>query len=220
MKSGVANQIRHLLGEFSVIFWDFDGVIKESVTVKSDAFERLFLPYGREVAARVRRHHEENGGVSRYEKIPLYLEWAGEAVTEERIEDFCRRFSELALRGVIDAPWVPGVREYLLDHHVSRKFVLVTATPAGEIRLILDELEMADCFIEVHGAPVPKSAAIRDVLHRLDCGREDALSVGDSETDLDAAMANGIAFLLRRTNLNGDLQKRFDGPAFDGLNHG
>ena len=32
------------------IFWDFDGVIKDSVSVKSDAFEELFLPFGSDVA--------------------------------------------------------------------------------------------------------------------------------------------------------------------------
>ena len=60
---------------FKVVFWDFDGVIKDSVGVKSDAFESIFLPFGRDVAAKVREHHEKNGGVSRHKKIPLYLAW-------------------------------------------------------------------------------------------------------------------------------------------------
>ena len=41
-----------------IIFWDFDGVIKESVGVKSDAYEKLFLPFGEGVAKKIRRHHE------------------------------------------------------------------------------------------------------------------------------------------------------------------
>ena len=27
-----------------VIFWDFDGVIKDSVPVKTEAFRKIFLP--------------------------------------------------------------------------------------------------------------------------------------------------------------------------------
>ena len=69
------------------IFWDFDGVIKDSVVVKSDAFEQLFLPFGDEVAISVREHHEANGGMNRFEKLPIYLKWAGEEVTVELIDE-------------------------------------------------------------------------------------------------------------------------------------
>jgi|TARA_Y100000310_G_C20511448_1_gene729077 beta-phosphoglucomutase-like phosphatase (HAD superfamily) len=47
----VNNQLS--LGNFfnkaKVIFWDFDGVIKDSVNVKTRAFEKLFLPFGENV---------------------------------------------------------------------------------------------------------------------------------------------------------------------------
>ena len=58
-----------LLAAARIVFWDFDGVIKDSVAAKSDGFEKLFRPFGAEVARRVRQHHEAHGGVSRYEKI-------------------------------------------------------------------------------------------------------------------------------------------------------
>lgn len=38
------------------IFWDFDGVIAESVNVKTEAFYNLYLPYGIEIAEKVRRY--------------------------------------------------------------------------------------------------------------------------------------------------------------------
>ncbi len=203
--------------EFSVLFWDFDGVIKDSVTVKSLAFEQLFLPYGREVADRVRQHHEAHGGVSRFEKMPIYLAWAGEPVSAERIQDFCDRFSQLVRQAVINAAWVPGVREYLQAHHTRQRFILMTATPQEEVQQILHALKISHCFREVHGAPTPKATAIRDVLERLQCPPEQALVVGDSEADLDAAEANNVAFMLRRTPLNRSLQERFSGATFDGL---
>ena len=37
-----------------LVFWDFDGVIKESVAVKTEAFVQLFSPFGAEVAAALR----------------------------------------------------------------------------------------------------------------------------------------------------------------------
>ena len=212
-------RVSTLLQGAEVIFWDFDGVIKDSVAVKSDAFEQLFLPYGKEVARQVRHHHEAHGGVSRYEKMPLYLEWAGEPVTQDKIDEFCNRFSQLALQAVIDAPWVTGVREYLLANYTQQRFVLVTATPETEMRQILETLGISRCFLEVCGAPMPKSTAIRNALQNLKFPHGQTLVVGDSETDLNAAETNGVAFLLRRTSLNRALQERYTGPMFDDLSH-
>lgn len=215
---GVAG-FRESLRSASVVFWDFDGVIKESVTVKSVAFERLFLPYGRELATRVRQHHEVHGGVSRFEKMPIYLGWAGEPATPEQIQRFCDRFAQGVRQAVIDAPWVPGVREYLAGNDRQQRFVLVTATPQEEMQQILSALGIIHHFREVHGSPTTKAAAVRDVLQRWQCPADKALVVGDSETDLEAAAASGVPFLLRRTDLNGPLQDRHSGPSFESLNH-
>ena len=62
------------LSKFDVIFWDFDGVIKESVQVKAEAYVALFSGHGIEVQQKVREHHLQHGGMSRYEKIFLYFQ--------------------------------------------------------------------------------------------------------------------------------------------------
>jgi phosphoglycolate phosphatase-like HAD superfamily hydrolase len=206
-----------LVKEYKILFWDFDGVIKESISAKADAFERLFACFGSTVANRVRQHHEAHGGLSRYEKIPLYLRWAGEPVTEAKVDEFCRRFSEHALQAVIDSPWVPGVREYIDTQWQRQRFVLLTATPCEEMMQVLRAVSLLEHFREVHGAPTAKAAAIADVLERWGCAPADALVIGDSDTDLDAAEANCVPFLLRRTAYNSGLQRRFCGPTFDNL---
>lgn len=209
-----------LIRRAGLVFWDFDGVIKDSVEVKASAFEALFLPFGGETAQRVRRHHEANSGMSRYEKVPIYLEWAGERTDAINVEEYCERFSQRVLQAVIDAPWVPGVREYLLANHGRQRFVLVTATPEGEIRKILDAIDIDKCFCEVHGAPTSKVAAMAWALERLNCDPATALMVGDAEADMVAARENSISFLLRRTPLNTTLQARYSGPMFEDLGHG
>ncbi len=214
-----SHNCKALLNSACTVFWDFDGVIKDSMDVKACAFERLFLPYGIELARTVRRHHEANGGVSRFDKIPLYLSWAGEPPDSQKIEAFCRQFSHSVVRAVINAPWVPGVHQYLLENFSRQYFVLITATPQKEIEQILAALELPHCFREVHGAPATKSDVVKTVLSRLNYSPETALVIGDSETDLWAAQANNVAFLLRRTPLNRRLQARYSGPVFDNLNH-
>lgn len=208
-----------LLHGMRVVFWDFDGVIKDSITAKSVAFEQLFLPYGRKVAGQVRRHHEAHGGVSRFDKIPIYLGWAGEPINAQKIQDFCNQFSRLARQAVINSAWVPGMREYLQAHHACQTFVMVSATPQRELEEILSVLEIAHCFSEVYGVPTPKSVAIQGVLQRLQCSSEKALIIGDSETDYEAAKVNNVTFLLRRTTFNQALQEKYSGPTCDNLSH-
>jgi phosphoglycolate phosphatase-like HAD superfamily hydrolase len=200
-----------MLRRYATLFWDFDGVIKDSVPVKADAFERLFAPFGADVAARVRVHHERNGGMSRYEKLPLYLRWAGQESSPAQVSRYCELFSAAVQQAVIDSPWVPGAREYLVANHERQTFVLVSATPRAEMEHILKALEIAGCFREVHGAPTSKMQAIQSVLARWSCPATAAILIGDADSDYAAAQATGIHFLLRRTALNQNLQRQHCG---------
>lgn len=200
-----------------LIFWDFDGVIKDSLEAKSSAFEELFLPYGVDVARRVRVHHESNGGVSRFHKIPIYLNWSGIAPVGAVVDEFCSRFSELVLSRVLESPWVSGVREYLEANHKCQFFVLLSATPQNEIEIIASKLGIGRVFQHIFGAPIKKIDAIAQVLAATATEARDSLMVGDSEEDLIAAKGNGIRFMLRRTALNRGIQERMKFDMFDDL---
>jgi len=192
--------------DYSCIFLDFDGVIKESVEAKSEAFESLFLAYGKGVASRVRRHHEQNSGVSRFDKLPIYLQWAGLEVSESQITEWSDRFSALVKQRVIDSDWVPGILEFLQKKAGSDQLFVVTATPQAEIEEIIDQLGIAQYFSAVIGAPTPKTEAIQTLLQQFTIQVEQAVMVGDAGSDYQAAKANQVDFILRRTELNQELQ--------------
>jgi len=194
------------LESYKYVFIDFDGVIKESVEVKADAFEQLFVPYGEDISKRVRAHHEANGGMSRYEKLPLYLEWAGILLDESTVEEFSRRFSVLAKQKVIDSPWVCGMPEYLANSRERQTFFLITATPQQEMEEILDVLSIGHFFKQVIGSPTGKTAAVAELMRNYKIKPEDTVMVGDSSSDYQAAIENDIVFILRKTNLNQNLQ--------------
>ena len=110
------------------IFWDFDGVIAESVNVKTEAFYNLYLPYGIEIAEKVRRHHLDNGGMSRFEKFRYYqtrLLGEPEPVDEKAIKKLAAHFSELVLEGVINAPFVPDVEKVLREKSGKMDFYVI-----------------------------------------------------------------------------------------------
>jgi len=185
-----------ILDKFELIFWDFDGVVKESVSVKTDAFVELFRPYGKDVCSRVRRHHCANGGISRYTKIPLYLSWSKIETTHEKVDEFCSKFSEIVTDNVINSPWVPGV-ESLLRKNTDKKFILVSATPQKELEDICRALELTHIFYKIFGSPANKSDVIKSVIDSTDTQYKKCLMIGDSLTDYNAAKNSNISFLLR-----------------------
>jgi phosphoglycolate phosphatase-like HAD superfamily hydrolase len=208
----VSGRAAAILRRCELVFWDFDGVIKDSVAVKTRAFERLFSPFGDQVVSRVREHHERNGGMSRLEKFPLYLHWAKQDASPGEVARYCGLFREAVCQSVIDSPWVPGVREYLAAHYGSQFFVLITGTPQQEIEDIVHALGITAWFQEIYGAPSAKADVIRAVLGRPEHAGKSAIMIGDATADMQAAAANGVEFLLRRTPLNRDLQCTHRGP--------
>ena len=190
------------------IFIDFDGVIKDSVEVKSDAFEQLFLSYGKEIAKKVRFHHEGNGGLSRFDKLRIYLSWSGQIPSKQLMNEYADAFSSLVKQEVIDSEWVQGVQNYLAESRSSnRNFFLVTATPQKEIEEIVLALNISQCFKEVIGSPTKKHEAIRVLLDKYSIDSSQAIMIGDYMSDFNAAKINNIDFILRRTSLNMDLQQ-------------
>ena len=196
--------------DVKTIFWDFDGVIKDSVGVKSDAFEELFLPYGKEFAKKVRKHHEDNGGMSRFDKLPLYLKWAGLELSQTLIKEYAENFSILVKQTVIDSDWVRGVLIYLQKNFKKQQFFLVTATPQEEIEAILNALKITEYFSEVIGSPTTKNEAIKMLLDRYNIESGQAVMIGDSISDYMAATENQVKFVLRKTKLNKVLQQQLD----------
>ena len=197
-------------------FWDFDGVIKDSVEIKSNAYEELFLQWGANISNKVRDHHILNGGMSRFDKIPLYLSWTNENINDELINKLCNDFSNLVKLKVINSPWVPGVVEFINNlNKTGFQSYIITATPQDEINEILNELKIHSLFSEIIGAPTKKSDAIKSILIKYKISNGEAVMIGDSKSDLVAAQNNKIDFILRRTSENIKLQNETDAIKID-----
>jgi len=72
-----------------------------------------------------------------------------------------------------------------------------------------------DFFIEVFGAPTSKSDAIASMIKKYQILSKDAVMIGDSKTDMIAALNNNIDFVLRKTNENKLLQIETDYKMID-----
>ena len=53
----VLTDLKVVFNDAKIVFWDFDGVIKDSVDVKTQAFMELFDIHGSNVVQKVVTHH-------------------------------------------------------------------------------------------------------------------------------------------------------------------
>jgi len=191
----VANLQRQVSAS-SALFFDFDGVLVDSVEVKTDAFATLFTPFGTDVVQRVVDHHRRHGGMNRFEKIRrYYLEFLGRSLEEDEITDLCAQFSRLVVEKVIAAPEIAGVREFLNEYAVVKPCFVVSATPQDELLEIINRRGWSANFKNIRGAPASKKDNLSSLLGEEGLHGVKCLYFGDSSADYLAARDCGVPFI-------------------------
>ena len=178
------------------LIFDFDGVILQTVDLKTDAFADLYAPYGAAVQRQVIAYHQAHGGISRYEKFRVWeRELLGRSPSEADIERLAQRFSELVFEKVLAAPFVPGARAYLEHWHQRVPCFVCTGTPDAEMQRIIDARGFRPWFREVYGSPRRKPEIIRYLLKKHELDAAQVRFFGDATTDYDAAQATEVPFV-------------------------
>ena len=183
--------------KWQAVFFDFDGVIVDSVPIKGEAFAELFREYGPEIEKKVVEYHSANGGVSREEKFKhYYKEFLKHKLTGEKLKELCKIFSDLVLEKVILAPYLEGVLKSLDQLNKSDvPAYIVSGTPQGEIRLIVKERKLSKYFHGIYGSPRKKGDIITEILNKESFNPSYCLFIGDSMSDYEGAKISGINFL-------------------------
>lgn len=183
--------------KWQAVFFDFDGVILDSVDVKTRAFARMFRGYGPEVERQVVDYHLAHGGVSRYEKFRYYYEQLlHRELTEARLAELGDEFAGLVVEEVLKAPFLTGAVETL--EFLKKKGVptfVVSGTPHEEVQHIVSMRNLDRFFLEVHGAPRKKDQILRELADKHGFTLARCLFIGDAMTDYNAAVDTGTQFL-------------------------
>lgn len=178
------------------LVFDCDGVILDSVPVKTRAFARLAEPYGPEARDRFVMYHTVHGGVSRFRKFAWFFrEVLGREITPAESGEWGKKFSEYALDEVRRCDLIPGAMEVLDAWSGRLPLFVCSGTPTEELRLVLEERGLANYFTGVYGSPPAKGEALAGIVRQCQSlAAEDVLMVGDSITDQDAAEYAGTLF--------------------------
>ena len=178
------------------IIFDFDGVILDSVDIKTKAFARLFEEHGPQVVQQVVAHHLAHGGVSRFRKFQhIYENILHLPMPEGESERLGGRFSDLVFDEVVKAAWIPGAPEFLESHHASHRCFIASGTPQDELRQIVKLRDLEKYFLGIFGSPTTKEEITRGILEREGLQTGEVLFVGDALTDFSAANACAVSFV-------------------------
>ena len=178
------------------IIFDFDGVILDSVEIKTRAFARLFEEHGPEVSRQVVEHHLAHGGVSRFRKFAhIYEHILHRPMPEGESERLGEKFSALVFDEVTKAAWIPGAPEFLQQHHGRCLFFIASGTPQDELERIVRLRDLEKYFTGVFGSPATKDEIIRRIMTRYDLNAPEVMFVGDAMTDYQAAQAGKVSFI-------------------------
>ena len=190
------------------IFFDFDGVIADSVNVKTEAFRKMYLPYGEDIANKVTVHHTNNGGMSRFEKFKLYhKEYLGVDIDSDLLKQLAEQFSQIVIQDVIDSEEIKGIQEFLDSNYKRYKFFVITGTPTSEAKIIVNKRNLEKYFIEVLGSPKKKEYWSDYLLKKYNLNSEETIFIGDALADYNAAKEYKLKFVLRQCEDNIDLFK-------------
>ena len=184
------------MNKVEAIIFDFDGVLVESVDVKTQAFAEMYKQYGLKIVDQVVAYHLEHGGVSRYEKFRYYQETLlGQSLSPSEEKILGDTFSKMVKDAVVTAPWVPGAYEFLSEYHQAFALFVASGTPEEEMKEIVRRRDMARYFMSVHGAPAEKAVIIRSICEEHGFKNRSVLMVGDAMTDYMGARAAGVRFV-------------------------
>ncbi len=181
-----------------LIVFDCDGILLESMDIKTRAFQRVGREISAEAAEGLAAYHRLNGGVSRFKKFEwLYATYKDRAITDEEKEALNQAFKKATLEEIAKCPLVPGAQG-VLDHWKERvPMYVASGAPEEELRMILQNRGLAKYFEGVYGSPTVKTQLLRSIVQHAGVYPRDAVMIGDARTDQYAAEAVGTQFYGR-----------------------
>lgn len=179
-----------------VIFWDFDGVIMDSMSVRNKGFELVLRDYPIVQVRKLMDFHLNNGGLSRYVKFRYFFEEIREEkVTEEEIKEWAQKFSEIMRQELVQPALLIGDSlNFIKENYKNIDMHIVSGSDGDELRYLCEKLEISRYFISINGSPVPKKELVRSLLIKHEYKGDDTILIGDSINDYEAAEINDIDF--------------------------
>ena len=178
------------------IIFDFDGVILDSIPVKTEAFRCLFEGFDERLVNSFIDYHLLNGGMSRYLKIKYFYEKIlGEKITDKKVDQLALEYSELTKLELSKEKYlIQDTLEFIQQNYQKYNMHIASGADEKDLRYICTSLNLSQYFHSINGSPMVKNKIVKGILEVYMHKKIETVLIGDSINDLEAAKANDIVF--------------------------
>ena len=181
------------------IILDFDGTIVESVGIKDQAFEALFDQYP-EHFDEIMQYHLAHNATIRFDKFKFIAENILHInYTDQLSERWCKEFSARVVKGIAECPYVVGAIDFLNEFYSKIPLYLISVSPENELNYILEARDLKKYFKAAFAVSGSKRNTIVSILNGEHLEPKEALFIGDTTEDCQAALAAHVSFIGRNS---------------------
>lgn len=181
------------------IIFDFDGVILNSNSVKTNAFISLTSSFDPFFSDQLLNYHISNGGVSRFKKIEWFVEKILKKNDKELVNKLVKEYGELVIKDFFNCQIRTNLFK-LKKKLTGTKWFIASGGLEIEIKDFLNSKSLLSLFDGgVFGSPKEKIKIVEDILKNKDPMRKDKwFLIGDSIYDFECANFNKINFIFAK----------------------
>jgi len=178
------------------IFWDFDGVIVDSMPIRDYGFAKIFEDFDKDLVDKLLEYHTLNGGLSRYVKIRyFYNTLLGLEVSDERVQELADSFSTIMKKELTNKKYlITETIKFIEENYKNYNFHIVSGSDEKELNYLCKELGLTKYFKTIEGSPTPKNDLVKNILEVYSYNPKESVLIGDSINDYEAANINGMTF--------------------------
>ncbi|MGJ3236241.1 HAD family hydrolase [Marivirga sp.] len=178
------------------IFWDFDGVIMDSMPVRDQGFEEVLKDFPKDQVNQLLAYHKANGGLSRYVKFSYFFEEIRkEEVSDKKVQELAGSFSAIMLQKLKSPDYLINQTVNFIEQNFRNyRMFIVSGSDQSELREICNSVRIDQYFKGVYGSPTPKNDLVRNLIKKENINPTESILIGDSINDYEAAKVNDIAF--------------------------
>lgn len=185
------------------IIFDFDGVILDSIPVKTEAFQKLFEEFSSDKVNLLIDYHLLNGGKSRYLKIKYFFNTIlNKDITDEEILKYADKYSLLTKEELSKGKYIIlDTLEFIKQNYKRYNMHIASGADEKDLKFICNSLNLNQYFLSISGSPKIKNEIVKDILILNDYDIKETILIGDSVNDYEAARTNNIDFFAFNNKL-------------------
>ena len=178
------------------IFWDFDGVILDSMPIRDFGFVKIFEDFDKELVDKLLEYHTLNGGLSRYVKIRYFYNiLLKKDVSDEKVQELADKFSIIMKAELTNKKYlIKETVEFIKENYKKYNFHIVSGSDGKELNYLCKELDLTKYFKTIEGSPTPKNDLVKNILEKYKYDPKECILIGDSINDYEAANVNNMKF--------------------------